>query len=111
MGDAQERGGLMSDFLLTDLLKDVDQIIGEPARAKGLAFSLDADSVPLYLRGDRTRLRQALLNYAGNALKFTDKGSIVVRKAYSGSADGSTSATPKTARTASGWPASTHSNG
>ncbi len=68
-----------SDFLLSDLLDDVDQIIGEPARAKGLELALDTDSATLCLHGDRTRLRQALLNYAGNALKFTDKGGIVVR--------------------------------
>ena len=68
-----------SDFMLSDLLNDVDQIIGEPARAKGLEFSLDLDAVPLCLYGDRTRLRQALLNYAGNALKFTEAGKIVVR--------------------------------
>jgi len=68
-----------SDFLLSDLLTDVDHIVGDPARAKGLEFVLDPDAVPMCLHGDRTRLRQALLNFAGNALKFTDTGRIVVR--------------------------------
>jgi CheY-like chemotaxis protein len=40
---------------------------------------LDLSGVPVWLRGDPTRLRQALLNYATNAIKFTSQGQIVLR--------------------------------
>ena len=67
------------DFPLSAILDNVGSIIGESARSKGLRIDFERDAVPPWLRGDPTRLRQALLNYGGNAVKFTDKGSIALR--------------------------------
>jgi PAS domain S-box-containing protein len=67
-----------TDFPLTAVLDQVRSLIAESARAKGLTVEVQHDSVPHWLRGDPTRLRQALLNYAGNAVKFTEQGGIVL---------------------------------
>lgn len=49
------------------------------AREKKLKLVVDiADDVPPWVRGDVTRLRQVLLNFINNAIKFTDQGQIVV---------------------------------
>jgi signal transduction histidine kinase/CheY-like chemotaxis protein len=49
------------------------------AREKKLKLVIDiADDVPAWVRGDVTRLRQVLLNYINNAIKFTDQGQITV---------------------------------
>jgi len=68
-----------ADFHLSVVLDNVVSIISQSARDKGLQIEVDRDAVPLWLKGDATRLRQALLNYAGNAVKFTDNGAIVLR--------------------------------
>jgi len=68
-----------TDFQLTAVLDNVASIIAESARAKGLSVSIDAGDAPPWLHGDVTRLRQALLNYAGNAVKFTERGHIALR--------------------------------
>ncbi len=68
-----------ADFPLSSVLDQVRSLISDRARRKGLEIRIDAAGVPVWLRGDPTRLRQALLNYAGNAIKFTERGSVTLR--------------------------------
>jgi signal transduction histidine kinase/HPt (histidine-containing phosphotransfer) domain-containing protein/ActR/RegA family two-component response regulator len=68
-----------SDFALSAVLDHVRSMITDAATAKGLRIDVDADPALLWLRGDMTRLRQALLNYASNAVKFTAQGSVALR--------------------------------
>ncbi len=67
------------DFRLGDMMRSVVGMVSQSAAAKGLSVTLDTGDAPTWLRGDPTRLRQALLNYANNAVKFTERGGIVVR--------------------------------
>ncbi len=67
------------DFELRTLLQRVGSLVGDSASSKGLTVGVDAGTVPDMLRGDETRLRQALLNYASNAVKFTAAGHIALR--------------------------------
>ncbi|MCX7166209.1 MAG: ATP-binding protein [Rhodocyclales bacterium] len=84
-----------TSFALAAILDHVRSSIFNQARAKGLAIEIDLDAVPAWLRGDPNRLRQALFNYASNAVKFTERGSITLRARLcpegnppAGSADG-----------------------
>ena len=67
-------------FELEKVLANVTDFISEKAAAKGLELLMDVDArVPNDLRGDPLRLGQVLINYASNAVKFTDEGSVVIR--------------------------------
>ncbi|HRD66263.1 MAG TPA: PAS domain S-box protein [Candidatus Competibacter sp.] len=69
-----------SDFVLARIFDQVLALIGGKARAKGLEVVADIDpALASVLRGDSLRLGQILLNYAGNAVKFTERGFIALR--------------------------------
>lgn len=66
------------EFSLPDLLRDVASTAEARVKSKGLVFRLDMARMPRAVRGDRTRLAQALINYVGNAVKFTFAGTITL---------------------------------
>jgi CheY-like chemotaxis protein/HPt (histidine-containing phosphotransfer) domain-containing protein len=67
------------DFDARRVVDDVVRLLGPEAEAKGIALSATIEpAVPDALRGDPGRLRQALVNLVGNAVKFTDRGSVRV---------------------------------
>jgi len=79
----------LTDFSLDALLQRVCDLVGERARGKGLELVIDTDHLPDQLRGDTTRLSQALVNLMGNAVKFTDRGTVLLRcELLAESADG-----------------------
>ncbi len=67
------------DLNIGQLLEIVASMLQHKARAKNLSLHCEVPPLPSRLRGDPTRLQQALLNYASNALKFTEQGSIILR--------------------------------
>jgi PAS domain S-box-containing protein len=64
---------------LQAVLGNVITMVSELANAKNLTLHADIGRLPENCLGDAIRLQQALLNYAGNAVKFTSAGSIVLR--------------------------------
>jgi PAS domain S-box-containing protein len=67
------------DFDLSELLDKVCELLAVRAHEKGLELACRLDSeVPTHLRGDPTRLRQILVNLVGNAIKFTERGEVVL---------------------------------
>ena len=68
------------DFDLRQTVESAVDLFAEPAAARGLELvSVVDEEIPAVLRGDPARLRQVVLNFLSNALKFTESGEVVAR--------------------------------
>ena len=67
------------DFAIRQEMKQVKQLLDHKAIEKGIQLILHIDhNVPDVIIGDPVRLNQVLINLAGNAIKFTEKGSVTI---------------------------------
>ena len=68
-----------SEVRVDSILESVQAMLSDRAQAKNLQLRIEADELSAVLIGDQTKLQQALLNFATNAIKFTEAGSVTLR--------------------------------
>jgi signal transduction histidine kinase len=80
-------------FDLSDLLKDLEVMFRLRTETKGLKFEVVVDPhCERYIESDKGKIRQVLVNLLGNAIKFTERGSITLRVSMGRREKGTTSA-------------------
>lgn len=70
----------IAPFDLSALVRDITDMMHQRAEEKGLHLLIDQSShFPRLIRGDEAKLRQVITNLIGNAIKFTEQGSVTLR--------------------------------
>ena len=68
----------LTDFEVASVISNVNALVADKAEAKGLEMRVHLSGVPPVLHGDGVRLGQVLVNFMSNAVKFTERGSVVL---------------------------------
>ncbi len=77
--DARKLALEQAAFSTRAMFEELNTLIDERVRAKALKLTFAYATLPAELNGDATRLKQMMLNYLSNAVKFTEHGEITVR--------------------------------
>jgi signal transduction histidine kinase/DNA-binding response OmpR family regulator/HPt (histidine-containing phosphotransfer) domain-containing protein len=94
------------DVDLRDTFEDVARLLSVQAHAKGLELTAQIDArLPDLVKGDAGRIRQILLNLAGNAIKFTAKGEVALEIKVLGTSENGTTVRCEVRDTGIGIPA------
>ena len=64
---------------IKSILSNIVLILAENAKAKGIELVIETNDLPNNLYGDANRIQQSMLNYTTNAIKFTEKGKVILR--------------------------------
>jgi signal transduction histidine kinase/DNA-binding response OmpR family regulator len=98
------------EFNLQDSIADTMRVLALRAHQKGLELAYQVGpEIPTYVVGDPGRLRQILVNLVGNAIKFTQKGEVVVQAQLASQTDHELNLHFSVADTGIGIPAEKHS--
>lgn len=77
------------DFDLLNIVRDVTDLMSFKTQDQGIELLVNIDpKLPRCVRGDPVRLRQILVNLVGNAVKFTQKGHVLIRMTWKEQKDG-----------------------